>query len=60
MVRVTDQVNIEIEEPRLAVLMTCTGSQLVLLRPGVWFETVVYSPDIFGLLGEKWQAGKSP
>ena len=35
MVRVTDQVNIEIEEPRLAVIMTCTGSQLVLLRPGM-------------------------
>ena len=33
MVRVTDQVNIEIEEPRLAVFMTCTGNQLVLLLP---------------------------
>ena len=33
MVRVADKINIEIEEPRLSVLLTCTGSQLVLLLP---------------------------
>ena len=31
MVRVADRLNIEIEEPRLSVLLTCTGSQLPLL-----------------------------
>lgn len=34
MVRVTDKVNIEIEEPRLAVFITCTGSQLAVLLGG--------------------------
>ncbi len=33
MVRVSDKVFIEIEKPRLAVLLTCTGSQLPLLLP---------------------------
>ena len=33
MVRVADKVNIEIEQPRLAVMLTCTGSQLALLLP---------------------------
>ena len=33
MYRVTDKINIEIEKPRLSVLLTCTGSQLPLLLP---------------------------
>lgn len=33
MVRVSDKLFIEIEKPRLAVLLTCTGSQLPLLLP---------------------------
>ena len=33
MVRVADKVHIEIEKPRLSVLLTCTGSQLPLLLP---------------------------
>lgn len=33
MLRVSDNINIEIEQPRLSVLLTCTGSQLVLLLP---------------------------
>ena len=33
MVRVADKINIEIEQPRLSVLLTCTGSQLALLLP---------------------------
>ena len=33
MVRVSDKINIEIEQPRLSVLLTCTGSQLGLLLP---------------------------
>lgn len=33
MVRVTDHLNIEIEEPRLSVFLTCTGSQLPQLLP---------------------------
>ena len=33
MVRVAEKVNIEIEQPRLSVLLTCTGSQLALLLP---------------------------
>lgn len=33
MVRVSDKVYIEIEKPRLSVLLTCTGSQLPLLLP---------------------------
>ena len=33
MVRVSEHVNIEIEEPRLSVFLTCTGSQLPLLLP---------------------------
>ena len=33
MVRVSEHLNIEIEEPRLSVLLTCTGSQLPLLLP---------------------------
>ena len=33
MLRVADKINIEIEQPRLAVMLTCTGSQLALLLP---------------------------
>lgn len=33
MVRVSDKVNIEINDPRLSVFLTCTGSQLPLLLP---------------------------
>ena len=33
MKRVVDNINIEIEKPRLAVFLTCTGSQLKLLLP---------------------------
>ena len=33
MIRVSDKIFIEIEKPRLAVLLTCTGSQLPLLLP---------------------------
>ena len=33
MVRVSDHVNIEIDKPRLSVLLTCTGSQIPLLLP---------------------------
>lgn len=33
MVRVSEHINIEIEEPRLSVFLTCTGSQLPLLLP---------------------------
>ncbi len=33
MVRVADKINIEIEQPRLSVMLTCTGSQLALLLP---------------------------
>lgn len=33
MVRVSEHLNIELEEPRLSVLLTCTGSQLPLLLP---------------------------
>ena len=33
MVRVSDKIFIELEKPRLAVLLTCTGSQLPLLLP---------------------------
>ena len=33
MVRVSDQINIEIEKPRLSVFLTCTGSQLPQLLP---------------------------
>ena len=33
MVRVTDHVKIELDAPRLAVFLTCTGSQLPLLLP---------------------------
>lgn len=33
MVRVTDHINIELEHPRLSILLTCTGSQLPLLLP---------------------------
>ena len=51
MVRVTDQVNIEIEEPRLAVIMTCTGSQLVLLRPGMVWNSCLFA----GYLWPSWR-----
>lgn len=33
MVRVTEKIHIELERPRLSVLLTCTGSQLPLLLP---------------------------
>lgn len=33
MVRVCDHINIEIDDPRLSVFLTCTGSQLPLLLP---------------------------
>lgn len=33
MVRVSDHINIEIDNPRLSVFLTCTGSQLPLLLP---------------------------
>jgi len=33
MMRVGDNINIEIDSPRLAVMLTCTGSQLPLLLP---------------------------
>lgn len=33
MVRVSEKIYLEIESPRLAVMLTCTGSQLVLLLP---------------------------
>lgn len=33
MVRVCDNINIEIEDPRMSVFLTCTGSQLPLLLP---------------------------
>ena len=47
MVRVTDQVNIEIEEPRLAVFMTCTGNQLVLLLPSANISNGLASRILF-------------
>ena len=33
MVRVSEKINIELEKPRLSVLLTCTGSQLPVLLP---------------------------
>ena len=53
MVRVTDQVNIEIEEPRLAVFMTCTSNQLVLLLPAANLSNGLASRFLFYLLPSK-------
>ena len=47
MVRVTDQVNIEIEEPRMALFMSCTGNQLVLLLPSANISNGLASRILF-------------
>ncbi len=53
MLRVTDQIDIEIEEPRLAVFLTCTGNQLELLLPAANISNGLASRFLFYELARK-------